>query len=114
MFPILHPLQEHQKLPVFLVALVSIPGEGAENSPKHKAIRYNGKNTADGPLHKSAHQAHNQRSGQNHRIELIRAIAAHHKLPKAHCQLHAKLPEPIAKTIHKQITLQIIDMYIIV
>ena len=35
MLPILDPLQEDQKFPVFLVTLVGIPGKGTEEGPEH-------------------------------------------------------------------------------
>ena len=36
--PILDPVHQLQIFPVFLIALVGIPGEAAENGQKHKTI----------------------------------------------------------------------------
>ena len=84
MLPILDPLQEHQEFPVFLVTLIGIPGETAENGPEHQAVGYDRKNAAESAANEETHQTYDQTGSQNHRIQLIRAVTAYHKLPETH------------------------------
>jgi len=36
--PVLDPAHQLQELPVLLIALISIPGQGPENGPEHHAV----------------------------------------------------------------------------
>ena len=104
MLPVSQPLQEHEILPVFLVALIGIPGKSTEHGPDHKAVGDQRQQGAGKPAEETADQANDQTGGQDQRVQLIRAVSSVHKFPKAHGQLHTELTEPISKTIHRQIT----------
>ena len=101
MLPILGPIQKLQKFPVLLIPLIGIPGKSTGNRPDHQAIGDHSQNRAGQSTEKAANQANDQTGGQNHRVELIRAVPAIHKPLKSHSQIHTELTEPISKTIHK-------------
>ena len=83
--PVLDSVQQHQKFPVFLVALIGIPGEAPEYGPEHEHIGNQGQ-----------HQIHNLRRienrdnandracHQNHGIEFVRSVPSGHKPGQAH------------------------------
>ena len=86
--PVLDSLQEGQILPIFLVTLVGVPGEAAEDGPEHQAIGNRRQNQIDRP-HGDKHrdQADHQACTQDGGIELVRAVTASHKAAQACCEL---------------------------
>ena len=63
MLPVLDPLQEHQKFPVFLVTLIGVAGEGTEDGPEHQAVGYNGENAAERATDEHTCHAYDQAGG---------------------------------------------------
>ena len=108
MFPILDPVQQHQKFPIFLVTLVGVPGESTAHGPNHKAIgNQRQRQIHRGVGNKDSSQTYDHTGRQNGSIQFIRAVPAHHKFHKAGAQLCAELPQPIANSVHTVTTLVI-------
>ena len=103
--PVLDPIQQHQKSAVFLVALVGVPGEGAEHGPEHEAVGHKGQRQIHSrSLNKNRYQNNDHARRQNNRIEFIRSVASGHKPGKAYPKFCTKLPQPISKSVHVLIT----------
>ena len=84
MFPVFQPFHKAKILPIFLVALVGVPGEAAEDGPEHQTIGHRRQNQIDRP-HGDKHreQADHQACAQDSGIELVRAVTASHKAAQA-------------------------------
>jgi hypothetical protein len=104
--PVFDPIQQLQIFPVFLVALVGIPGEAAENGPEQQAVGQQAQQHIQKIIFgKKSDEAQCHTGQQNGGIEFVRAIAAHHKTAEAYFQFFSKLAKPAAESIHLTITL---------
>ena len=80
MLPILKPVQQHQKPPVFPIPLVGITGEGPEDRPTHQAIgQQDQRQLYDRNGHKHTHQAKDHSDAQYPHIQFVRSVPAGHK-----------------------------------
>ena len=103
--PILQPTGELQKLPVFLIALIGVPGQTAPDRPNHQPVAQHKQQQ----IHRRVPDKHRQQTcgqtrAKNHHIQLIRSVASRHKPAQARTQPCGKLPEPTANAVHKKIT----------
>ena len=99
--PVLHPAENLQELPVFLIAFIGVPGQHPENGPEHHAIAEKEQNQ----IHRGGPEEHRQQAGsQTHaedgRIQFVGAVAAHHKIAQSHGKPGSELPEPTAESVH--------------
>ena len=81
--PVLDPLQNIQKAAVFLVTLVGLPGKCPVQRPAHANIGQQPQNKIAPALQKHGDQHQHHAGPQNHRVQLIRAVAACHKAIKS-------------------------------
>ena len=80
---ILQPFQKPQILPVFLVALVGVPGQAAENGPDHQAVAEDKKDQIQPPgLGPHRQQAGHQSGAENHHIQPVCTVSPRHKSPE--------------------------------
>ena len=103
---ILQLLEKQQKFPVFLIALIYIPGQSAENGKKHQNIR----NQSHRQLQRSAGeegcQHRTEKTGaENGHIQFIRAVTTCHKTLQTGAQLIAEISQPVSKSVHKMLPL---------
>ena len=103
---VLDPVQQHQKFPVFLVALVGVSGKAPEHGPEHKAIGHHcQKKIHHRGGNKQRYHTHRNACQQNHGVELVGSVTPGHKSGQTHTKSPAQLPKPISKSIHVSITL---------
>ena len=80
MLPILDPVDEGQEFAVFLVALIGLSGEAAEQCPNKQGVIDQGEHGADGLIGDEEADEHHDNTGpQDHHIQLIRTVTAGHK-----------------------------------
>ena len=102
--PVLQLIQEHQKFAVFLVALVGIPGETAEDRPEHTDIAGQRQHQIQQRcFQKHGYQTEAHTQAQNIHIQLVGAVAAHHKAAQGSGELCTQIFQPV--TLHGSITL---------
>ena len=92
--PVLDPIQDHQKPPVFPVTLIGVPGEAPEKSPKHQDIGKGGQDQGQtrGFRQKYGDQREDHAGTQDHGVQFVRAVTAHHKPLEPHTKFtHAKI-----------------------
>ena len=83
MLPVLDPIQQHQKPPIFPIPLVGVPGKGTKNRPNHQCIRSCGQRQIHHrKRYKNGNDTQHQAATQNPHIQFVRAVAAHHKALK--------------------------------
>ena len=88
--PILQPIHQHQKFPIFPIPFVGIPGKGAKKGNTHQAVGHQMQNQVwQRTAHKNCHYNNGNTGPQNHRVQLIVSVAPGHKPP-----------EPVFETIH--------------
>ena len=69
---VLNTIQQHQKFPIFLIALIGLPGEATKNCPEHQHIGNSGQHQRyHGGFQKCRHDADNNTGKQNKHIEFI-------------------------------------------
>ena len=101
MLLILKPLQQHKILAVLLVTLVGISGKHPEESPNyHTIIKQGQKQVQPGDIDKDREHRSNKACRKDHRIQLIRTIAALHETPQACCDICTQTAEPATDTVH--------------
>ena len=104
--PILDPVHQLQIFPVFLIALVGVPGEAAKNGPEHQAVgQQSQQHVQKSVFSEECNKTHHYAGEQNSGIEFVRAVAAHHKPAEANFQFFTQLVKPAAESIHLTITL---------
>ena len=99
--PVLQPLHHGQILPIFLVALVGVPGKTAEDSPEHQSVR-NGRQQQIHRLPGNKHGEqtdHNTRAQDGH-IQFIRSVAACHKATQTCGELCTQAAKKSADSVH--------------
>lgn len=80
MVPVLDPVEDLQELPVLLITLVGIAGEGPADGPDHQAIgKCRQQQISHRHLHKARDHADHQRRHQNRQIQFIRSISSCHE-----------------------------------
>ena len=80
MLPIPNPLKKLQKLPVFLVSLVGLPGEAAVQRPHQQRIIRQGEAQPDPPIgNKDADDHNDHRCPQKRHIQLVGTVTAGHE-----------------------------------
>jgi hypothetical protein len=103
MFPVFDPLEQRQEFAVLLIALVGIPGEGAENGNAHKDIgKQRQHKIHNGNPDKQGQQAHANTNPQNGAVELIRAVTACHKVPQSGSKFLTHTAEPATGVFHRR------------
>ena len=85
MLPILDPVEQLQKLPIFLIPLVGIPGKTPHQRYDQKGVRNGGQHQ----FHSRAGDKYRQQAGshahtQKIHIQLVVAVATHHKPGQPH------------------------------
>ena len=103
--PILQPPYNLQKLPIFLIPLVGVPGKPPENGPDHHAIAQHKEHQIHG-RHPNPHgkQAGHQPDSQNQHIQFVRAVPSGHEAAQSCAHPGGELPEPVLNAIHAPIT----------
>ena len=88
-FPVLQPIKKLQELPVLLIPLIGISGEGAGNCPDHQTVG----NRSQKKIHhrypdERSDQGNHHAGDQNRHIESVRTVTAGPKLAEliAHMQ----------------------------
>ena len=105
MLPVLQTVIDLQEAAVFLITLVGVPGQAAENGPDHQTIAQRPENQVKG-LHRNHHrqQTGHQAGAEDRHIQTVGAIATGHKAAKGGCQFEGDLAKPATESIHKKIT----------
>ena len=104
-FPVLQAVEKLQEFPVFLIALVGVPGHGAPNRPDHQAVAQGPEDQVEGRgRNPHRQQTCHQSCAQDHHIQPVRAVPACHEITQSCGHFCGKLPKPTAKSIHRKIT----------
>jgi len=108
MLPVFQPVEKLQEFAVFLIALVGIAGETAEERPDHQCVR----NRCQQKMHlrgikESTDQTGDQTCRKDHHIQFVGSVAAHHEITHAIAQPLKKLSK------HNEITLYFGFLYYI-
>ena len=100
--PVLQPIDYLQKLPVFLIPLVGVPGQGAEDGPDHQPVaQHHQQKIYRRVAENDGQQAYRQTYAQDYHIQFVRAIAPCHKPPQKRGKPRGELPQPAANAIHR-------------
>ena len=103
--PIFQPSHDLQEFPVFLIALIGVPGEGPENGPDHHAVAHHKEYQIHGRhLNPHGKQAGHQPDSQNQHIQFVRAVPSGHEAAQSRAHPGGELPEPVLNAIHAPIT----------
>ena len=79
--PILQTVKKLQEFAVFLITLVGIAGETAVKRPEHQAVGHGSQQKVDlRGLEESTDKADRKASAEDHHVQLIGSIAAHHEI----------------------------------
>ena len=99
--PVLDPVQHQQEPAVFLVALVDIPGQAAEDGPDHQHIaQHPGQPPSPMLLEESRQDACRHTHTENDHIQPIRTVPAGHKMKEAGPHSCSGIAQPALETIH--------------
>lgn len=99
--PILQTVENHKKLPVFLIPLVGIFGQAPENGPEHQSVAQQPENDRGyGSAQYGRQNAAYQRGKQQHDIQPVGSISAGHKTPERSRQPGVELLELAQKCMH--------------
>ena len=86
--PVPEPVKKLQKFPVFLIALVGIAGEAAEKRPEHQAVGHGRQQQIHFRIMKKCADKANSKTGaEDHHVQFIGSIAAHHKITESIAEL---------------------------
>ena len=88
MLPILDPVEQFQKFPVFLIPLVGIPGKTPHQRDDQKGIRNGGQHQFDSCTgNKNRQQAGGYANTQKIHVQFVVAVATHHESGQPHFDL---------------------------
>ena len=108
MLAVFQPVKKLEELPVFLITLVSVPGETAANGPDHQTIGKGGqKQTDSGTAEDGGNHARRQTGAQDRHIQPVGTVAANHETLQLGGQLRHKLSEHCVSPV-KEIVFYII------
>ena len=92
MVPILQAVEKLQEFAVFLIPLVGIAGEAPEKRPEHQAVGHGRQQQIDLRIaEKHADKAGSKTGAEDHHVQYIGSIAAHHKVEEFIAKLLKKL-----------------------
>jgi hypothetical protein len=95
-------VKELEELPVLLIPLVHIPGEGTGNGPDHQTVGKSGQDQVDQRISKKGgDQACGKAHAQNGHIQPVRTVAAGHEPLKLGSQLCNKLLKHSGSPVRK-------------
>lgn len=104
--PVFDTVNKHQIFAIFLIPLVGVSGQGAAYCPDHKSIGKGGQKHVDQrETNEHGNQTGDDTCSEDRHIQLVRAVAAHHKSASAGADSCAQAAQPISKTVHVTITL---------
>ena len=84
MLPILQAIKKLQEFAVFLIALIGIAGEAAVERPDHQAIGHCRQHQIDLRIvEKATDQAHRKATAEDHHVQFVGSIAAHHEIAES-------------------------------
>ena len=99
---VLQAVENQQKLPVFLVALVGIPGKRPEDGPNHQRIAQDQEEHPHTQVpEQRGENAGYQTCAQNDHIQPVGSIPPGHKAAKTCAHARACLMQPKGKFVHK-------------
>ena len=80
-FPVTDSLEKHQILPVFLIALVGVPGQATKDCPTHKRIgRKHQEKIHRGDADKHIDKANCKAYTQNDHVQFVSTVTPLHKM----------------------------------
>lgn len=98
---VLEAVQQQHKAPVFLIALVDIPGEAAPDCQEHQRIAQQPCNPrARTAAQERGKQAGSKADAENHHVQPVRSISTSHETPEAGCHFLKKLLHLVSEIVH--------------
>ena len=86
--PILQAVEKLQEFAVFLITLVGIAGEAAEKCPEHQAVGHGRQQQIYFRIMKKCADKANSKTGaEDHHVQFVGSIAAHHKIAESIAEL---------------------------
>ena len=86
--PILQAIEKLQEFAVFLITLVGIAGKAAEKRPEHQAVGHGSQQQIYFRiLKKCADKANSKTGAEDHHVQFVGSIAAHHKIAESIAEL---------------------------
>ena len=99
--PVLHAAGKLEELPVFLIALVGIPGEAPHQGDDQKGVHAQGQDQVEEHVfHKHGQHAQHQTHDQQSHIQAVVTITTHHEALDSASHIHTGLTQPASSIFH--------------